>query len=42
VVDEETAQRAGVRFIAFGNKALKAYHHVRTMAEIKDHLSHQT
>jgi len=34
-VDEETAKRAGVPFIAYRNKALKAYRHVRTMATIK-------
>lgn len=35
-VDEETAKRAGVPFIAYRNKALKAYRHVGTMAEIRD------
>ena len=35
VVDEETARRAGVPFVAFGNEALKAYRHVRAMAEIR-------
>jgi phosphoglycolate phosphatase len=35
VVDEETARRAGVPFIAYRNKALKAYRHVETMAAIK-------
>jgi HAD superfamily hydrolase (TIGR01549 family) len=34
-VDEETARRAGVRLIAFKNRALKAYRHVENMAEIK-------
>ena len=34
-VDEETAKRAGVPFIAYRNQALKAYRHVGTMAEIK-------
>ena len=35
VVDEETAKRAGVSFIAYRNKALKAYRHVGTMAKIR-------
>jgi HAD superfamily hydrolase (TIGR01509 family) len=40
-VDEETAERAGgVPFIAYRNKALKAYRHVGTLAEIKDILNH--
>jgi phosphoglycolate phosphatase len=34
-VDEETAKRAGVPFIAYRNRSLKAYRHVGTMAEIK-------
>ena len=38
-VDEETAKRAGVPFIAYKNDALKAYRHVRAMAEIKDFLN---
>ncbi len=41
VVDEETAQRAGVPFIAYRNKALKAYRHVSIMTEIKDLLNHR-
>jgi phosphoglycolate phosphatase-like HAD superfamily hydrolase len=40
VVDEETARRAGVPFIAYRNKALKAYRHVSIMTEIKDLLNH--
>ena len=39
-VDEETARRAGVRLIAYNNRALKAYRHVGTMAEIKEILNH--
>ncbi len=35
VVDEETARRAGVPFIAYRNRSLKAYRHVETMAAIK-------
>ena len=35
-VDEETARRAGVRLIAYKNRALEAYQYVNTLAEIKD------
>jgi phosphoglycolate phosphatase len=38
-VDEETALRAGVPFIAYRNKSLKAYRHVGTLTEIKTLLS---
>jgi phosphoglycolate phosphatase len=36
VVDEETARRAEVPFIAYRNRALKAYRHVGILAEIRE------
>jgi phosphoglycolate phosphatase-like HAD superfamily hydrolase len=40
-VDEKTAKRAGVLFIAYRNNALEAHRHVENMAQIKDILNHE-
>ena len=39
VVDEQAAIKAGVRFVAVGNPALKADVHIKTLVEMEDILS---